>query len=250
MATHEVKRQTLVFDGDDTLWENNVYFERAIDDFIGWLDHSTLSPREVRAVIDDVEHANIDVHGYGALALGQSLHEVSVRLRDRQLDDDERETVLGFAAPILTQPMELIAGVEPTLRDLAPHHDLALLTKGHAEEQRLKIDRSGIGRYFDQLFVVPEKDAAVYRDVLVRLGSDAAATWMIGNSPRSDINPALAAGLSAIFIPHDQTWRLEHQDLDPTPDGQRLLILKRFTELGPLFSHSASGSADLTGGAL
>ncbi len=231
-----------------SLWENNVYFERAIDDFIGWLGHSTLSPEEVRAVIDEVEHANIDVHGYGSLALGQSLHEVSVQLRDRQLDDDERETVLGFAARILAQPMELIAGVEPTLRDLAPHHDLVLLTKGHAEEQRLKIDRSGLGRYFDHLFVVPEKDVAVYRDVLGRLGSAATATWMIGNSPRSDINPALAAGLGAVFIPHDQTWRLEHQDLDPAADGQRLLILKRFTELGPLFSPSGSESADRIGG--
>ena len=231
MADGTTGRQTLIFDGDDTLWENNVYFERAIDEFIAWLDHSTLTPSEVRAVIDEIEHANVAVHGYGSAAFGQSLRETSARLRAEDLDESALATVMGFAERILNQPMEVIAGVEETLAILAGRHDLALLTKGQDEEQRLKIDRSGLAPSFTHRFVVPEKDVDVYRTVLVELGSPAASTWMIGNAPRSDINPALAAGLNAVFIPHDRTWVLEHQELEEAPAGQQRLTLKRFGDL-------------------
>ena len=221
----------LIFDGDDTLWENNVYFERAIDDFVAYLDHSTLSPGEVRAALDEIERANVQVHGYGAAMFGRSLRECYERLHQRHLDETELAAVMGFAERILSQPMELIAGVEETLTALATRHDLTLLTKGRAEEQRLKIERSGLTGLFAHAIVVPEKDAAVYRTVVADLGARPETTWMIGNSPRSDINPALVAGLNAVFIPHDQTWRLEHQDLAPATRPSQLLVLDRFADL-------------------
>src|SRR5262249_24014592 len=196
-------RQMLIFDGDDTLWENNVYLERAIEEFIAYLDHSTLSTNEVRAVLDEIERANTRIHGYGALSFGRSLHECYAHLHQRHLDEAELATVMGFAERILSQPIELIAGVEETLANLATRHDLTLLTKGHDEEQRLKIERSGRDRYFGRTFVVPEKDEAVYRWVVAELGSAPGVTWMIGNSPRSDVNPALSARLNAVFVPHD-----------------------------------------------
>lgn len=231
MAQGSLGRQTLIFDGDDTLWENNVHFERAIDDFIAWLDHGTLSATDVRAVLDEIEHANIAVHGYGSAAFGHSLRECAARLREQDLDEIELTTVVEFAERILSQPMELIAGVEETLAELAGRHSLALLTKGQDEEQRLKIDRSGLASRFTHRFVVPEKDAGVYRTVVAELGTDAQRTWMIGNAPKSDINPALAAGLNAVFIPHDLTWVLEHQELDEVPSGQRRFTLRRFADL-------------------
>ena len=235
MTKLAVGRQTLIFDGDDTLWENNIHFERAIDDFITWLDHGRLSPIEVRAVLDEIEHANVDVHGYGSAAFGHSLRECSLRLRVQNLDETELATVLGFARRIMDEPVELIAGVEASLGELALRHDLALLTKGQDEEQRLKIDRSGLASRFGHRFVVPEKDVEVYRTVVAELGSEPASTWMIGNAPRSDINPALTAGLNAVFIPHDHTWRLEHQEFDEIPAGQRRLTLERFADLTRYF---------------
>ena len=114
-------------------------------------------------------------------------------------------------------------------------HDLTLLTKGHAEEQQLKIDRSGLGDYFRHAEVVPEKDAAAYHALVTRLEMNRTRTWMIGNSPRSDINASLAAGLNAVFIPHHATWRLEHQEIDEEAGPGRLLVLERFRDLGRHF---------------
>jgi putative hydrolase of the HAD superfamily len=52
---------------------------------------------------------------------------------------------------------------------------------------------------------------------------------MIGNSPRSDINPAKAAGLGTVFIPYHTTWEHEMEEISPT--GGETLVLEQFGEL-------------------
>ena len=227
---------TLIFDGDDTLWENNVYFERATAAFIGWLDHAHLSPEEVRSVLDEIEHANIGVHGYGSIMYGHSLRETAERLRGQSLSGDDLRTVLAFADRIGSHPMELIDGVEATLSALHVRHRLLLLTKGQHEEQEVKISRSGLADLFEATIIVPEKDIPTYRSVIADHRLDRARTWMIGNSPKSDINPALAVGLNAVFIPHSETWHMEHQELEPAPLGPRFLTVDRFSSLLGHFS--------------
>jgi putative hydrolase of the HAD superfamily len=133
----------------------------------------------------------------------------------------------------LEQPIELIEGVEETLAELMRRHRLALFTKGHPEEQHAKIDRSGLRAYFDHCAVVKEKNAEAYQALARERAFDASRTWMIGNSPKSDINPALKAGLRAVFIPHARTWSLENEEVPSRHD--RLLFLERFADLAKVF---------------
>ncbi|HXK04498.1 MAG TPA: HAD family hydrolase [Verrucomicrobiae bacterium] len=226
-------RQFLIIDADDTLWENNIYFERAFEEFVDFLDHSELSPREVRDVLDEIEHVNNQIHGYGSLNFGRNLRQCYEHLAEREIREEDLATVMGFAKRILECPMEVIAGVAETLEYLAPRHDLTLFTKGHPEEQRLKIDRSGLGGYFAHTAIVKEKHADAYRALVRERGMDPAQTWMIGNSPKSDVNPALEAGLNAVFVPHVHTWVLEKQEI--RPGAGKLLVLERFEELRERF---------------
>jgi len=225
-----VSRLSLLIDADDTLWENNIYFERAFDDFCDFLDHSSLTPLEVREILNEIELVNARIHGYGSLNFGRNLQQAYRHLSEREIRDDDLEHVLSLAEGILEQPIELIEGVEETLQYLNERHDLTLFTKGHPEEQQLKVDRSGLGRYFGHTAIVKEKDAAAY----ARLADERAlvrdCTWMIGNSPKSDINPALEAGLNAVLVPHAHTWVLEHQDLRDSAGG-KLLKVEKFPDL-------------------
>jgi len=223
-------KQFLLIDADDTLWENNVYFERAFEEFVSFLDHSTLGAAEIRAVLDEIEAANNKIHGYGAASFARNLCQCYEHLRGPAIRSAELETIMSFAERILHQPIELIDGVEETLRYLFGRHDLTLFTKGHPEEQKLKIHRSGLGAWFHHTAVVREKDSAAYRALVRRLALDPERTWMIGNSPRSDINPALEAGLNAVYVPHPRTWTLERQEI--RDGGGQLLILERFSDLG------------------
>jgi putative hydrolase of the HAD superfamily len=228
-----MNRQFLIVDADDTLWENNIYFERAFDEFVAFLDHSSLTPPEVRDVLDAIEAANARIHGYGSLNFARNLRQTYERLCERKIEDHDLRTVMSFAERILECPMEAIEGVEETLAYLAERHDLTLFTKGHPDEQRLKVDRSGLGRYFNHMAIVKEKDAPAYRKLVKERGMDPRLTWMIGNSPKSDVNPALEAGLNAVFIPHAHTWVLEKEEIRVV-EG-RLVVLERFGHLRERF---------------
>ena len=59
------------------------------------------------------------------------------------------------------------------------------------------------------------------------------STWMIGNSPKSDINPALEAGLSAVLVPHEMTWSLEHEEVPQA--SSRFQVVERFSDLQRIF---------------
>jgi putative hydrolase of the HAD superfamily len=226
-------RQNLLIDADDTLWENNIYFERAFAEFVDYLDHSSMSAEEVRQVLDEIELANMKVHGYGSLNFGRNLRQCYERLAEGEVSEEDLRNVVGFAERILDAPMEVIEGVPETLEYLAMRHDLTLFTKGHPEEQKLKIDRSGMGIYFGHTAIVKEKDREAYSRLARERGLDPQRTWMVGNSPKSDINPALEAGLNAVFVPHRHTWVLEHQEIR---QGEgRLVEVRRFSELREVF---------------
>ena len=77
--------------------------------------------------------------------------------------------------------------------------------------------RSGLKDYFSVVEIVAEKDVATYRTIIAKYDLSDDSTWMIGNSPKSDINPAIAAGIHAVFVPHCQTWVLEHEEISATP---------------------------------
>src|ERR1700687_2960053 len=222
-------RKFIMTDGDDTVWENNVYFEQAIEAFIDFLAHSTMDRDQVRAALDEVEQINVRVHGYGSASFTKNLHQTYERLAERDLQPNDIEHVLQLGQRIASQPVQLLPDVVETVRYLADRHDLMLLTKGHPEAQRLKIERSALEPFFSATAVVPEKDEATYRAIVEERHLDPAGTWMIGNSPRSDINPAVAAGLHAVFIPHAHTWRLEKEEIVHV-DGL-LLTLDAFGEL-------------------
>lgn len=227
--------QTLLIDADDTLWENNIYFERAIAAFISFLDHHEYSPAEVRQTLNTVERETILAHGYGLTSFTRSLVDCFERLSPAPVTDEKRERIRRFARSIAEQEIELLPGVAETLKDLAGRHHLILMTKGNHAEQADKLARSGLAQFFAAVEIVAEKDPAAYRGVLLHRNIEARSAWMIGNSPKSDINPALAAGLHAVFLFHKDTWILEHAAVDVAPEGQHLIELDAFAKLRDIF---------------
>jgi putative hydrolase of the HAD superfamily len=223
--------QTLLIDADDTLWENNVYFERAIVRFISFLNHHEFSPEQVREVLNDVERESIATHGYGLHSFSHSLVATFERLSVRPVTPELHAQITSFAHTIYDHPIEFLPEVPQTLQYLSARHRVILVTKGAIEEQTGKIERSGLKEHFAATEIVAEKNPAAYHALVEKHSLARDSTWMIGNSPKSDINPALAAGLHAVFVPHGDTWILEHEEVKAAPAGQRLLIVGRFAEL-------------------
>src|ERR1700712_1137441 len=150
--------QHLIFDADDTLWENNIYFEQAFAEFCEYLNHSSLTPDEIRSILDEIEILNNKIHGYGAVNFGRNLSQCYLRLAERAVDEHDLKRVTAFAHQILAAELQLMEGVEETLPFLAEHHELTLCTKGDPDEQNAKIDRSGLRPLFAHCAVVKEKN--------------------------------------------------------------------------------------------
>lgn len=225
--------QTLLIDADDTLWENNIYFERSIAEFISFLNHREFTPEQVRERLNHVERESIKAHGYGLNSFANALCSTFECLSVEPLTPELRGRIHRFSFRIAEHPVEIIGGVPETLQHLtARNHHLIVMTKGAPAEQISKVERSGLKQYFAAVEVVAEKNAPAYHAVAEKYGLDPGVTWMVGNSPRSDVNPALEAGLNAVFVPHDQTWILEHEEIgSPSKPGQKLLKIDRFTGL-------------------
>jgi len=227
--------QTLLIDADDTLWENNIYFERAIANFISFLNHHEYTAEQVREVLNDVERECIVSHGYGLHSFSHALVQTFERLAVEPLTPALHETINGFAHTIAEHPVEILRGVPETLQYLSERHHLMLLTKRAITEQSGKVERSGLKGSFSAVEIVAEKDVGTYRAIVSKYALPTDSTWMVGNSPKSDINPALAAGLNAVFVPHGQTWILEHEEVAQSQPPTCLLIVETFAGLREYF---------------
>jgi putative hydrolase of the HAD superfamily len=227
--------QTLFIDADDTLWENNVLFEGVFSSFAEWLAHPTLTEDQLRKVFAAVDAANIARGGgYGAAAFVRCLGECVGVVRESPATDAELLQIQRLAAPLLRRStVEVLPGVAETLAVLGTRNDLLLLTKGDAAEQRANVEASGLAGHFRHVHIVEDKTPDTYRRLLTEGSGNPADTWMIGNSPRSDIIPARKAGMGAVHIPNPNLWAHERATIDP--DDTRILRLARFAELADRF---------------
>src|ERR1700683_5139742 len=222
-------RQTLLIDADDTLWENNIFFDKTITHFILQLEYLGYTADYIRHILNETERRNIRQHGYGVRSFRRSLEETYLKLAGNMARPEIVKEIEQIATEMESTPPQILEGVPETLAYLAKHHRLILVSKGEAAEQAGKVERSGLQSYFDAIEIVIEKDAAVYERMIEQFKIVKSHGWMVGNSPRSDINPALQIGLNAVFVPHSNTWHLEHAELESGTG--KLLILTSFREL-------------------
>jgi putative hydrolase of the HAD superfamily len=225
---------TLFVDADDTLWENNVYFDSVISRTATRLSEYGVSTERTREALLTIERQRTRAHGYGSLNFGASLEVLCEHVGVTDALEDLRPFLRAEIASLRRKRMEILPDVPETLAYLRRRHRLVLFTKGNHDEQWDKVVRSGLRDLFHQVDVVREKDEAAYRDAARRLGVRADDAWMIGNSPKSDVLPARAAGFGAVFVPHPGTWVLELADMPGTCDPGTLRI-DQFRELCGIF---------------
>src|ERR1700686_35403 len=214
MSSSVTDSLNLIFDADDTLWDSNIHFLEAFDSFAAAVGDAGLglSRIDIQAAVRRAEILLIKTHGYGRRPYVRALHQAADEIAPAGHDSlgDEIERI---GAHLLERDCALLPDVEPTLQQLSQRHRLLMFTKGQRDEQLQKLARSGLAPLFDRVETPREKDVDAY----LRLVRDAelkpSSTYMIGNSPRSDINPAVKAGLRAVYIPHPHTWELEQEEI-------------------------------------
>jgi putative hydrolase of the HAD superfamily len=219
---------TVALDADDTLWHNESIFHLTQDNYVNLLkDYG--DPDHMKARLLEVEIRNLKLYGYGVKSFTLSMIETAIDLTRGAVPAKTVMEILDLGRAMLEHPVEPLPGVAATLEAMKGGYKLVMVTKGDLMNQEQKLARSGLGDFFDAVEIVSEKDANTYRRIVARQGVEAAETVMIGNSMKSDVLPALEAGLWGIHIPYHITWAHEHAE--PPSDSPRFAKLETITAL-------------------
>lgn len=203
--------KVIAFDADDTLWVNETYFREAEEEFAQLLSfyetNNTIHQELYKTIIK-----NIPLYGYGVKSCMLSMIECANQLSNHQVSATIIDSILAIGKKMLQKPIELLEGVEETLKKIHKDYKLVVITKGDLLDQEQKLIRSGLSNYFHHIEVMSEKNEEGYLKVLKHLEVKPKEFLMIGNSLKSDILPVLAIGAKAIHIPFHTIWEYEKID--------------------------------------
>jgi putative hydrolase of the HAD superfamily len=198
----------IAFDADDTLWHNERFFRMTHDHFAALLaDYAGRGHLEERLL--EAERRNVGRYGFGIKGFTLSMIETAIEITEGKVPSSVIAKILDTGRDLLSHPVETLPHVRDTLETLAGKYLLVLITKGDLFDQERKLAQSGLGDYFDAVEIVSDKTAVTYRRIFSKVGDGPERAMMVGNSLKSDIVPAIAAGSYGVFVPHELTWVLE-----------------------------------------
>ena len=208
--------RVVAFDGDDTLWHNESRFHLTQTELRD-LVRRHVPDADVDGHLFETEMRNLGLYGYGVKAFTLSMLETAIQLTGGRIPAQDLQVILGWGKRMLTEPTELLDGVQQTLLEVSNRYVVLLITKGDLFDQESKLARSGLGELFSGVEILSDKTVETYRSLLTRRGIQPQEFVMVGNSLRSDIAPVIALGARAVHIPYHVTWAHEHLPQDSLP---------------------------------
>jgi len=223
----------IFLDADDTLWENDVFFRRAEDEFVHYMAQSVgADETHARELLAAKQEDNIPIFGYGSKTYLLGMLDAAIALAPGRFDGRMYFDIKEIITRLTTHDFEWLKGAEETVRMLATRYKVVIATKGDLGEQNRKFRQSGLADCVCAVEVMEKKSEADYRNLAAKMGVPTDQFLMVGNAVRSDIAPVIAIGGWAIHIPFRITWAHE---LMPLPVSDRVLTLTHITQLQPLF---------------
>jgi len=228
-----MQRQILLFDLDDTLIHCNKYFLEAIDAFadmlLDWFQGTDVSAEEIKDKQHELDLSYVEKEGFVPTHFPQSLVMTYRWLADRlnrPVQDKHIEALTRLGMSVYEKEIESYPHMNETLLELQDEgHLLCLYTGGDALIQQKKIERIGLRKFFkDRIYIERHKNVEALANILKRERFPQSNTWMIGNSIRTDIVPALKNGIHAIHIPAEKEWSFNIVPVDVEPSGAYLAV--------------------------
>jgi putative hydrolase of the HAD superfamily len=226
-------QQTILFDLDDTLIHCNKYFDYVIDQFVDvmltWFSGHGLKAADIKNKQLEIDLAGVHVHGFKPERFPQSFVETYQYFSERwgrPASRDEEDFLFNLGNTVYMQTVEPYPHMNETLEILADAgHKLYLYTGGDATIQSKKIQEAGLHKFFgDRIFVTLHKTVEFMESLITEQRFDRSRTWMIGNSVRTDVLPALEAGIHCIHIPAEKEWQFNLGEINVKPKGAFLRL--------------------------
>ncbi len=198
------------FDGDDTLWHSEGYYQSANTAFESILgEYVDLANMRLHDRLLATERRNLRLFGYGAKGMTLSMIESAIEITESRVSAADLHRIIEIGKQVLAHPVDLLPGIRAAVEAVAAHHRVVLITKGDLFHQEQKVASSGLADLFHRIEIVSEKDDRAYRRVLGEFDVTPERFAMVGNSLRSDIAPVVQLGGWGIYMPYHVTWAHE-----------------------------------------
>jgi len=220
--------KVIAFDADDTLFVNEPYFQETEQKFCALMS-DYLSEQGLSQELFKTEVDNLHLYGYGIKGYTLSMIEAAMKISNNTLSVEAIEKIIVFGKELLQRPIELLDGVEETLKSLHGNYKLVVATKGDLKDQRRKLHDSGLGAYFHHIEVMSDKQEKDYTDLLNRLEIKPKEFFMIGNSLKSDVLPVLGIGGYAVHVPYHTTW--EHEKISHKVEHPNFRTVEKISDV-------------------
>jgi putative hydrolase of the HAD superfamily len=220
--------KVIAFDADDTLFVNEPYFQETEQKFCALMS-DYLSEQGLSQELFKTEVDNLNLYGYGIKGYTLSMIEAAMKISNNTLSVEAIERIIVFGKELLQRPIELLDGVEETLKSLHGNYKLVVATKGDLKDQQRKLHDSGLGIYFHHIEVMADKQEVNYEKLLKRLEIESKEFFMIGNSLKSDVLPVLAIGGYAVHVPYHTTW--EHEKINHKVEHPNFRTLEKISDV-------------------
>jgi putative hydrolase of the HAD superfamily len=202
--------QLIGFDGDDTLWHSEGYYQQANAEFALIVGrYVDLADQRMHDTMLATEQRNLKLFGYGAKGMTLSMVETAIAITDGRITAGDIHRMVEIGKGVLQHPVELLPGIRAAVEAVAEQYAVVLITKGDLFHQETKVAQSGLTELFRRVEIVSEKNAETYRRVLAEFDLQPAQFAMVGNSLRSDIEPVVRLGGWGVHLPYHVTWAHE-----------------------------------------
>lgn len=225
----------LVFDADDTLWETEPLYDRSLTECQRYVEPLGLDPTEWRDTQRKIDVQNVAVLGFSIERFPTSSAQAYDAITGTK-DTAESKQVYEISKSVFAAAADIMEDAQQVLTTLKDRgHPLYLMTKGDLKVQQKRLaDASFLTELFDHVRIVDSKGPADFKTAAQALNRAPSQCVSIGNSLRSDIEPAVQAGLSAVWI-EAYVWDYEKVDRNPDHGGITLppgtVELKSLSEL-------------------
>jgi putative hydrolase of the HAD superfamily len=123
--------------------------------------------------------------------------ELPEHLIPRQFEDDY--------VSICPTKTNLFEGTHEVLSILKNDYKLHIITNGFLESQEMKMSRTNLKQYFEEVFIsevigLYKPDIALFNHALVAVGAESHEVLMIGDSLEADILGAKNAGIDQVYF--------------------------------------------------
>ncbi len=193
---------TVLLDGDDTLWRTQEIYDGIKENFAGLLYDTGIKEINLISRLDELDAQRVAIKGFTSDRFIESMLIIYAqfsKLYSLEWNVQVEKKIIGFDETLKYMP-PLYEDTIQALENLKKHARLFLFSIGDQETQLSKIKKLGLAHFFEKTHIVKTKNKDVLEIFITKLGVNTKHVWMVGNSIRSDVVPALSIGLNSILV--------------------------------------------------